>query len=237
MSASGIDRAYTPNHSSPQQWYVHPDHLNRPSRKTDANQTVVWDAYYWPYGQVRAITGTATNNLRFPGQYFLAESGLHYNWHRHYDPTIGRYTQADPIADVLATQPTNLDGTSLIAPGGISGGSQLALNFASAGDYNRQIGLELPGFVDGSSVYGYARSAPTLHIDSNGLAGAGPSTPIPTGNTQLCSFISPNCEHAFQRCVTINPGSTVRCYESWKRCDQGFPTIFPGGGGTLGGGR
>jgi RHS repeat-associated protein len=156
--------------SSPQQWYVHPDHLNRPSRMTDANQKVVWDAYYWPYGQVRAITGTATNNLRFPGQYFLAESGLHYNWHRHYDPTIGRYTQADPIADVLATQPTNLDGTSLIAPGGISGGSQLALNFASAGDYNRQIGLELPGFVDGPSVYAYARSAPSLDVDPTGEA-------------------------------------------------------------------
>jgi RHS repeat-associated protein len=136
MSASGIDRAYTPNHSSPQQWYVHPDHLNRPSRMTDANQTVVWDAYYWPYGQVRAITGTATNNLRFPGQYFLAESGLHYNWHRHYDPTIGRYTQADPM-----------------------------------------------GFLNGPSIYAYARSAPTMYVDPQGLAGIPPNVPpsVPGG--------------------------------------------------------
>jgi hypothetical protein len=28
------------------------------------------------------------------------EAGLHYNWHRHCDPTIGRYTQADPLGFV-----------------------------------------------------------------------------------------------------------------------------------------
>jgi RHS repeat-associated protein len=60
----------------------------------------VWDALYRPFGEVHAITGTASNNLRFPGQYFLIESGLHYNWHRHYDPTIGRYIQADPLGFV-----------------------------------------------------------------------------------------------------------------------------------------
>ena len=28
---------------------------------------------------------------------FQLETGLHYNWHRHYDPTTGRYIQADPL--------------------------------------------------------------------------------------------------------------------------------------------
>jgi RHS repeat-associated protein len=36
-------------------------------------------------------------NIRFPGQYYDAESGLHYNRFRTYDPVVGRYISADPI--------------------------------------------------------------------------------------------------------------------------------------------
>jgi RHS repeat-associated protein len=37
------------------------------------------------------------NPLRFPGQYFDAETGLHYNYFRFFDPTTGRYIRPDPI--------------------------------------------------------------------------------------------------------------------------------------------
>ena len=85
---------------SPNLYYVHADHLDRPLKMTDGTEAVVWDAVYNPFGDVNAITGSASNNLRFPGQYFLIESGLHYNWYRHYDPTLGRYTQTDPLGFV-----------------------------------------------------------------------------------------------------------------------------------------
>ncbi len=36
-------------------------------------------------------------NLRFPGQYYLAETGLSQNYFRDYDPQTGRYIESDPI--------------------------------------------------------------------------------------------------------------------------------------------
>ena len=44
-----------------------------------------------------AGAGAFAFNLRFPGQYFDAETGKHYNYFRDYDPGIGRYIQSDPI--------------------------------------------------------------------------------------------------------------------------------------------
>ncbi|MGQ0658298.1 MAG: RHS repeat-associated core domain-containing protein [Chromatiales bacterium] len=64
---------------------------------TDANQTVVWAADYEPFGQATLTTEAVVNPLRFPGQYYDAETGLHYNYFRDYDPSIGRYIQSDPI--------------------------------------------------------------------------------------------------------------------------------------------
>ncbi|MGI5340669.1 DUF6531 domain-containing protein [Streptomyces sp. CA-181903] len=35
--------------------------------------------------------------MRFPGQYYDAETGLHYNYFRHYDPETGCYLTHDPL--------------------------------------------------------------------------------------------------------------------------------------------
>lgn len=45
----------------------------------------------------KAATGSATVNLRFPGQSRDSETGLHYNWNRYYNPAIRRYVSSDPI--------------------------------------------------------------------------------------------------------------------------------------------
>jgi RHS repeat-associated protein len=79
---------------------VHVDHLHRPVKMTNSAGTVVWSAVYLPWGGAHQITGAETNDARFPGQWFQLEAGLHYNWHRHYDPSIGRYTQPDPLGFV-----------------------------------------------------------------------------------------------------------------------------------------
>ncbi|GAB2650029.1 putative T7SS-secreted protein [Prescottella soli] len=47
--------------------------------------------------------GTADTPIRFPGQYFDDETGLHYNLHRFYDPVTARYATIDPLG--LAPSP------------------------------------------------------------------------------------------------------------------------------------
>ena len=76
--------------------FVRSDHIGRPVFATDSSGVKVWTAAYLPFGGVRVTTGTPPT-ARFPGQWFQSETGLHQNWMRDYDPTTGRYMQADPL--------------------------------------------------------------------------------------------------------------------------------------------
>jgi len=79
-----------------QMYFVHNDQLGTPVAVTDQSQAVVWEADKKPFGE-SVITGTVGENTRFPGQLFDEETGLHYNYYRDYDPSLGRYIQSDPI--------------------------------------------------------------------------------------------------------------------------------------------
>jgi RHS repeat-associated protein len=65
---------------------------------TDASQAKTWDVVNDPWGNALPLsTPTIAQDLRLPGQVSQVESGLFQNWNRDYDPTLGRYIQADPI--------------------------------------------------------------------------------------------------------------------------------------------
>jgi len=78
-------------------WFYHNDHLGTPQRLTDRTGAVVWSARHAAFGAAQVTVGQVENPLRFPGQYHDAETGLHYNFYRYYDPSLGRYITADPI--------------------------------------------------------------------------------------------------------------------------------------------
>ncbi|TKJ55378.1 type IV secretion protein Rhs, partial [Pseudomonas sp. CFBP13506] len=74
------------------------DHLGTPQELTAPDGEIVWSAHYRAYGQIsRLDIGKIDNPLRFQGQYFDPESGLHYNRHRYYNPDVGRYLTPDPV--------------------------------------------------------------------------------------------------------------------------------------------
>jgi RHS repeat-associated protein len=76
---------------------IHNDHLGTPQKMTDGTGVVVCSADYKPFGEATITVSTITNNLRFPGQYYDAETGLHQNWNRDYNFSNGRYIEADPF--------------------------------------------------------------------------------------------------------------------------------------------
>ena len=76
--------------------YLHTDHLGTPRIGSDSSGGEVWSWDSDAFGN-GTPTGGATVNLRFAGQYFDAETDLHYNWNRYYDPETGRYISSDPI--------------------------------------------------------------------------------------------------------------------------------------------
>jgi len=84
-------------------YYVYADHLNTPRVITDATNKIVWRWDSGPFGTDAANEDPDGDgqkfsyNLRFPGQYYDKETGLHYNYFRDYEPGTGRYVEADPI--------------------------------------------------------------------------------------------------------------------------------------------
>jgi len=78
-------------------YYYHNDHLGTPQILTNDTGAVSWKAVYTPFGEAEISGQTVENNIRFPGQYYDQETGLHYNWNRYYDPKTGRYLTPDPI--------------------------------------------------------------------------------------------------------------------------------------------
>ena len=80
---------------------------------TDDTGAIVWQASYSAFGITtiregrqglntfghsgKPLNDQYQNNLRFQGQQYDEETGLHYNRHRYYDPSQGRYLSLDPI--------------------------------------------------------------------------------------------------------------------------------------------
>ena len=88
--------------------YIHPDHLATPQVMTSSTGATVWQIEAKPFGDGASITGTALLNLRFPGQYYDQETGLHQNWFRDYMPKVGRYLEPDRVTIASALYQTAL---------------------------------------------------------------------------------------------------------------------------------
>ncbi|CAG9246542.1 membrane hypothetical protein [Paraburkholderia unamae] len=162
------------------------DHLGTPQEIYDDRRQVVWAADLSAYGKTRGYLKREIDNpIRFPGQYYDAESGLHYNRHRYYDPQSGRYVNQDPIGLLGgANQYTYVSGNpirridplglycmsdaSINAISGAAGGAASgAVVLAEFGPVGMAVGGVIGGAVGG--IFGYL--SPST-VASNTGAGA-----------------------------------------------------------------
>ncbi|MGJ7416458.1 putative T7SS-secreted protein [Streptomyces cinereoruber] len=87
------------------------DLVGTPTELVDETGDIAWRARATLWGTTAwARSSTAYTPLRFPGQYYDPETGLHYNLHRHYDPETARYLTSDPLGLAAAPNPATYVG-------------------------------------------------------------------------------------------------------------------------------
>jgi RHS repeat-associated protein len=188
-------------------WYLN-DHLMTPQKVVDDTQSVVWAGEYSAFGEVSITVNMVENNLRFPGQYWDVETGLHYNYYRSYEASIGRYLQSDPL---------------------ITTHIHLLVSFIGIGKYPlRAIAQKiLFGMQSGNAfllnpldghLYTYVQNNPVMNMDEFGLhyqpagphGGCMPHRDLPSGG----AVQDPSCD-CFGNCPPPrpqpNPVCTLKC--------------------------
>lgn len=117
--------------------FVMADGMGTPRVITNATGTPVWQWAYQanPLGEQQP-TGSLTYNLRFPGQYYDAESGVVYNVNRDYVPSLGRYLESDPMglqASLSTYGYVNANPLNNVDPLGLAGGAPSPVGTPSPG--------------------------------------------------------------------------------------------------------
>ncbi|MEU9897710.1 DUF6531 domain-containing protein [Streptomyces phaeochromogenes] len=102
-----ISPADTPQHEIDSRFFaIITDLVGTPSELIDEAGATAWRARSTLWGKTAwTADATAYTPLRFPGQYYDEETGLHYNYFRHYDPETARYLSPDPLGIAPAPNP------------------------------------------------------------------------------------------------------------------------------------
>ncbi len=102
-----ITAADAPQHEIDSRFFaIVTDLVGTPSELIDEQGEIAWRTRSTLWGTTAwAVNSTTYTPLRFPGQYYDPETGLHYNYFRHYDPETARYLTPDPLGLSPAPNP------------------------------------------------------------------------------------------------------------------------------------
>ncbi|MDR5825930.1 RHS repeat-associated core domain-containing protein, partial [Caballeronia sp. LZ043] len=79
-------------------YFYQNDPNGAPVRLSSADGDIVWETHYSVAGGIDWVeTRKVEQAIRLQGQYYDAESNLHYNRYRYFDPYTGHFISQDPI--------------------------------------------------------------------------------------------------------------------------------------------
>ena len=142
-------------------FYINPDHLGAPHSITNSSGAMVWRWDHDPYGQMQpnqnpSHLGEFVYNLRFPGQYYDQETGLHYNYFRDYNPVVGRYIQSDPIGLAGGLNTYGYAGgkpNQQIDPYGLENDNSSSIDWKSFAKDSGELASQIATYIENSKVY------------------------------------------------------------------------------------
>ena len=194
---------FTPDSAAPTGnpivYTIHVDHLDTPRVVLDKNGAVRWRWLAEPFGTTAPETnpsglGPFAFNLRFPGQFFDSESGLHFNRHRYYDPQTGRYVESDPIG---------------LAGGDLSPYSYAGKNPVSYVDPEGLLLQLLPPAAEAAAALlarqALARAAATAAAERAAAAGAARAAAAAAAAAATQTSSAPRCDGYLYRSMTPAP--------------------------------
>lgn len=176
------------------------DHIGTPLKLHADNGSLAWAASYRAWGRIlREERLQVSQPLRFQGQYEDAETGLHYNRYRYYDPDSARYLTQDPIG--LAGGGTNFyayapNGTGWIDPLGLAkfgsgkGTHTANVSVTSKDGHVTDCGVFVSGnMTPEEKALGFPKSSLATHTEAR----ATKEVPMEVGDTMLIEGQYPPC--------------------------------------------
>jgi RHS repeat-associated protein len=213
------------------------DHLGTPQKIIDAAGEVVWAARYDSFGNAIIDIDTISNPLRFPGQYYDEESGLHYNWNRYYDPFLGRYIQSDPLGldaginffVYAGNRPLTVIDPWGLEPGDFYDGS----GYGKYGEEDTGQGYQSGGYAD-SPGYGEGLQSGWQYRLNPSLAEKNPSGPL-AASPVAGGHEGKSAQQIAWEKLTPEEQRAVRAHRNAQRAAQraAAKRAAQGGGGTF----